>query len=273
MPDSPPHLDRSFTVALAQTRPAMRDIDTNLAHMQRIVDAYAHADLVVFPELGLSGYTTTNTASLAIERNDARLAQLAEAARRHATAIIFGAALNTPDGPSNAAVVIDAHGRWLDTYSKAFLFGDEHQAYVAGDTLVIVDLDGVPIGLMICFDIEFPEVARKLATAGAELLVSISANMKPFGPDHQVFGVARALENGRPHVYVNQIGQGETFEFTGGSMVVSPDGERLADAGNDQACVVLGNLRLPARSRVRPDYLELSTTPIPPVRTGPSLCV
>lgn len=270
MPGSPPHLNRSFTVALAQTRPTLRDIDANLAQMQRIVDDHAQADLVVFPELGLSGYTTTDAASLAIERNDVRLAQIVETARRNATAIIFGAALNTPAGPSNAAVVIDARGRWLDTYLKAFLFGDECQSYVGGDELVIVDLDGVPTGLMICFDIEFPEVARSLARAGAELLVSISANMKPFGPDHHVFGVARALENGRPHVYVNQIGRGETFEFTGGSMAVSPDGERLADAGDDQACVVLVNLRLPARSSIRPDYLALTTTSVPPVRAIPS---
>lgn len=183
MQDSPSHRDRPFIVALAQTRPALRDIDTNLARMQRILVDHADADVVVFPELALGGYTTVEAGSLAIEHNDARLAQLADTAQQTATAVIFGAALNTPAGLANAAVVIDAHGRWLDSYSKTWLFGDEPEAYVAGDALVIVDLDGVPTGLMICFDIEFPEVARNLATAGAELLVSISANMQPFGPD------------------------------------------------------------------------------------------
>ena len=61
---------------------------------------------------------------------------------------------------------------------------------------------------MICFDVEFPEVARSLAKAGANLLVTVSANMDPFGRDHDVFATARALENGVPHLYVNQVGRG-----------------------------------------------------------------
>ncbi len=84
---------------------------------------------------------------------------------------------------------------------------------------------------MICFDVEFPEVARSLALAGADLLVTISANMDPFGRDHDVFVTARALENGLPHLYVNQVGRGEAFTFAGGTMAVSADGDRLAEAG------------------------------------------
>lgn len=58
--------------------------------------------------------------------------------------------------------------------------------------------------------------------------------MEPFGPDHDVFAIARALENGLPHLYVNQIGRGETFTFAGGTTAVSADGERLAEAGSSE---------------------------------------
>ena len=102
-------------------------------------------------------------------------------------------------------------GKVSAVYRKVQLYGgDESDAFAAGDELLVVELCGVKIGLMICFDVEFPEVARALARGGAEMLVTISANMEPFGNDHAVFCSARALENGLPHVYVNQVGPWET---------------------------------------------------------------
>ncbi len=94
---------------------------------------------------------------------------------------------------------MDERGTIAAVYRKVQLFGgDESDAFVAGDELLVVEFCGVKVGLMICFDVEFPEVARSLARAGAELLVTISANMEPFGNDHAVFVSARALENGLP---------------------------------------------------------------------------
>ena len=61
------------------------------------------------------------------------------------------------------------------------------------------------MGPMICFDVEFPEVARTLARRGADVLVTISANMEPLGPDHDTAASARALENGLPHLYVTWL--------------------------------------------------------------------
>ncbi|MBA2535256.1 MAG: carbon-nitrogen hydrolase, partial [Rubrobacter sp.] len=141
-----------------------------------------------------------------------------------------------------------------------------------GDELLIVTLDGVETGLMICFDVEFPEVARALATAGADVLVTTSANMDPFGRDHDVFATARALENGLPHLYVNQVGKGETFTFAGGTMAISADGERLAAAGAAED-IVRVSLDLSARSEerpedLRPDYLKESRGPLPVRKTN-----
>jgi predicted amidohydrolase len=120
---------------------------------------------------------------------------------------------------------------------------------------------------MICFDVEFPEISRALATAGANLLVTISANMGPFGRDHDVYATARALENSLDHVYVNQGGKGETFTFAGGTMAISADGEPLAAASAAED-VVKTSLDLSARNEkrpkdLRPDYLKESRGPLP----------
>lgn len=130
---------------------------------------------------------------------------------------------------------------------------------------------------MICFDVEFPEVARSLALAGADLLVTISANMDPFGRDHDVFATARALENGLPHLYVNQIGPGENFIFAGGTMAVSVDGDRLAECGTSEGEIEVP-LDLSARNAGRPEdlrprYLEemRGTLPVSVARPGSDL--
>ena len=84
---------------------------------------------------------------------------------------------------------------------------------------------------MICFDVEFPEVARTLALRGADLLVTISANPEAFRRDHDVFVPARALENGVPHLYVNRVGRQEEISFGGTSMAIDPEGTVLSEAG------------------------------------------
>ena len=84
---------------------------------------------------------------------------------------------------------------------------------------------------MICFDVEFPEVARTLALRGADLLITISANPEVFRRDHEVFVPARALENGVPHLYVNRVGRQEDVSFGGTSMAIDPEGTVLSEAG------------------------------------------
>lgn len=166
---------------------------------------------------------------------------------------------------------MDEQGTVAAVYRKVQLYGgEESDAFVAGDELLVVDLCGLKMGLMICFDIEFPEVARVLARAGAEMFVTISANMEPFGNDHAVFLSARALENGLPHAYVNQVGPGEkNLTFVGGSTVVSPDGEiyAQADSSNEE---ILSVRLLPAKSNLREDYLSQLRSPMPSAKTIPS---
>jgi (R)-amidase len=223
--------------------------------------------------LFLSGYTTSRPEDLALRLDGPEVGAITRLAREHSTATIFGAPERTSLGIANSAICVDRHGDVTGSYRKTHLFGGERDAFVAGDELLIVDLEGVRVGIMICFDVEFPEVARSLAKAGADLLVTISANMDPFGRDHDVFATARALENGIPHLYVNQVGSGELFVFAGGIMVVSADGERLIGTGASEEKVIRHHLDLSTRSverpgDLRPDYLKEMRSPLPVVTAG-----
>ncbi|AWN15008.1 Aliphatic amidase AmiE [Salinisphaera sp. LB1] len=256
-----PRLD----VALAQLRPVVGEPDTNLATVEAALAEYEQADLMVWPELFLCGYSTTQAEALAETLEGARVARLRAAAKRHATAIIMGLAERCADGGiANSALAIDRDGRIAGCYRKIQLFGDEAKAFTPGNALQIVDLAGARVGLMICFDIEFPEIGRALAAGGAELLVSVSANMRPFGPDHRLCVQARALENRRPHVYVNQVGRGETFLFTGESCHADTAGRVRAACPPHTGRIVLADVSLAVETETRPDYLALRR-PVPPV--------
>jgi predicted amidohydrolase len=246
---------------LAQLRPALRNTPQNLETMRKIVAENDNADLVVFPELFLSGYTTSKPEELALDLEGSEVGAITRLARENSTAVIFGAPERASVGVANSAICVDRYGNIVGSYRKTHLFGHERDAYVAGNELLIVDLDGVRAGIMICFDVEFPEVARALVNAGANLLVTISANMDPFGRDHDVFATARALENSVPHLYVNQVGRGEAFTFAGGTMIVSADGDRPVEAGAAEEKVIRHELDLSGRSAerpedLRPDYLK-----------------
>jgi predicted amidohydrolase len=260
----------ALTLVLAQLSPRLRQTKANIETIGKIVAEHPGADLVVFPELFLSGYTLSEFDELAVHLDGPELKQVADTARESSTALIFGAPERVSGGVANSAFCIDGEGTIAAVYRKVQLYGgEESDAFVVGDELLVVELCGLKMGIMICFDVEFPEVARSLAQAGAELLVTISANMEPFGNDHAVFVSARALENGLPHVYVNQVGPVEKLTFVGGSTVVSPDGEIYAQASSSEEEILSVRL-LSAKSALREDYLSQLRSPMPSVKTVPS---
>ncbi len=265
---------KKLNAVLAQLNPKLRDVEVNIEKAKGILARHDEADLFVFPELFLGGYTTNGLDDLALDIDGPEVGEMARLARENDSAVVFGLHERVLEGVANSAVCVDRRGNLAGSYRKTHLFGDERGAFVAGDELLIVELDGVKTGLMVCFDVEFPEVARSLALAGSDLLVTISANMNPFGRDHDVFATARALENGLPHLYVNQVGPGETFTFAGGTMALSADGDRLVGAGVSENVIEV-SLDLSARDdakpeHLRPNYLEQRRPPLRVTTMGPT---
>jgi predicted amidohydrolase len=215
------------------------------------------ADLAVFPELYLSGYSLRGLEQVSREphADELRLIQAAAAATR--TAVLIGFAERCEDGYGNSAACIDEAGRLVAIYRKTLLFGAEADVFTAGKELVVVSLAGRKVAPLICFDIEFPEPARRVAQAGAELITTISANFDPFAIDHEIPTLSRAMENRLPHLYCNMVGASDGFEFVGGSRSMSPLGEVLYQAPADREDVAI----VPVADRTgvdgRADYLPL----------------
>jgi predicted amidohydrolase len=240
---------------LAQLEPAGTP-DENAGRAAEIIRSRgAVVDLIAFPELYLTGYDLGRVASVAIALDSAPLAAIREAAADAATAVAVGLAERRGRAIANTAVLIDERGAILAPYRKTHLFGAEEGAFERGDELIVAELGGARIGTMICFDMEFPETARELARAGAELLLTVSANMESFYGDHLIASQARALDNRLPHLYVNRCGSEAGLRFIGGSRAVRPDGTVAAEAERDRESLLEADVDRPGADDDRVDYL------------------
>ncbi len=137
---------------------------------------------------------------------------------------------------ANTVQVVDRDGTRLAGYRKAHLYGDvDRRAFIPGDVGVVqFGLDGLVVGLVICYDVEFPEAVRAHALAGTQLLLVPTGLMDPYGAVSSILVPARAYESQVFVAYVNRIGREGEFTYCGASCVVAPDGTELARAGRDQ---------------------------------------
>ncbi|MDQ2700288.1 MAG: carbon-nitrogen hydrolase [Actinomycetota bacterium] len=224
---------------LAQLEPGA-DPEQNAGRVCGLIDE-RDCDLAVFPELFLGGYSTAGIAERALSLDSPVLLSIADACRRNKTAAIVGftEAIDSAAGRyGNSAVCLDTDGSTRAVYRKTHLFGPaEVEAFVQGDKLEVVELGGTATGPLICFDTEFPEPARQLAETGADLLVTVAANMEPYGDDHELASRARALDNRRFHLYVNRVGEEAGLRFVGRSRVIAPDGSTIEELGDEEGLI------------------------------------
>ncbi|MFG1418718.1 carbon-nitrogen hydrolase family protein [Xanthobacter sp. V0B-10] len=203
---------------------------------------------------------------LAQEGDDATLAGLRELARELKIHLHVGSlALKVSDTKAvNRAFLIDPEGEISARYDKIHMFdvdlgnGEsyrESNAYRPGERAVTADVDGIPVGLSICYDLRFPALYRALAEAGAKVLTVPSAFTRPTGEAHwHVLLRARAIENGAYVLAAAQGGRHENGRDTyGHSLVVDPWGRVIAEGGTDPG-VLLAEIDLKevasARARI-----------------------
>ncbi len=238
----------AWTLALVQEAPSAADPDTNLTRVTEVLARLAgwgddRPRLAVFPELFVSGYDLALVPEYAIAADGPELAALATACGANGIGLVTGFAERARDGRLyDSAAVIDRHGELRGCYRKLHLYADERRVFCAGDQPGVFDVDGLRLGVGICFDLEFPEYSRLLALAGAEVLCFPTANMRPWQHYQQVYGPARALENQRVIVIVNRVGHQGGMDFFGRSAVWGPDGSCLAAGPADRPWLGLARI-------------------------------
>ncbi|WP_438294868.1 carbon-nitrogen hydrolase family protein [Streptomyces sp. HUAS TT7] len=229
--------------ALLQSSGRLSDVAANLKTLDEAAGRAAEtgAGLIVCPELFLTGYAIGDDVAALAEAADGPSAQaVADIAVRHGLAVVYGYPERDGDTVYNAAQLIGPDGSRLANYRKTHLFGCfEQEAFTPGDKAVVqAELNGLRIGMMICYDVEFPENVRAHALAGTDLLLVPTAQMHPFQFVAESVVPVRAFENQMYVAYVNRTGPEGEFEFVGLSCLAGPDGTARARAGRGTELVV-----------------------------------
>jgi predicted amidohydrolase len=207
------------------------------------------AQLVIFPELSLTGYVVRDQIYELAERIPGPTTRIVEKlAKEHKQYIIFGMPEASEKAQAtlyNSAVLVGPNG-FIGKYHKMYLpthsVFEEKRYFRPGYQVAVFDTKLGKIGLVICYDIYFPEVLRLTRLKGAQLIVCISASPGIRRSFFETLTIARAIENTAFLAYVNMAGIEDGLQFWGGSRLVGPAGGIIAQAKYDEEDFVIAEM-------------------------------
>ncbi|MBC9227540.1 carbon-nitrogen hydrolase family protein [Aeromicrobium sp. 636] len=245
----------TLTVATGQFA-SQGDVEADIATVVRAVELARGADLLVLPELFLGGYRMP---PIVVGETDPRLRPIETAAAEAAMVVLVGACLDGPDGFTISTLAFglgdDPAGRRV--YDKQNPCDAENEHVVPGVDSVIIDVRGWSVGLSICYDGCFPEHARAVALAGAEVYAASVAYFTGSAHRRELYYRARALENGMYAVVSGLTGSVAGADFDGGSAVYDPEGRVVAEVGTGEG-VAVATLDRPLLKATRAQHAMLA---------------
>ncbi len=241
-------MPKKVNVALAQISCKVGDKNYNLRKIERYIKQARKklAELVVFPELALTGYTCRDLVyELAEPIPGPSVHQLEAIAKNEKMHIVLGMLEKSDKAQAvlhNTAVLISPEG-FIGRYQKMHLpthsVFEEKRYFRGGYQTPVFDTSIGKFGLIICYDVFFPEITRLLRLKGAQLVICISASPSVRRGFFEVLTTARALENTMFLAYVNLVGIEDGLQFSGGSRMIAPSGKIIAQAKYDEEDMIV----------------------------------
>ena len=237
----------TITAAAIQFNVKQGDVDANLAYVREALHRAAGqgAQLVVLPEMWSSGFSYKNLNALALRT--AAIVEELLALSLELKLVIVGS-MPEPNGDKvfNTIHVID-NGKLAGIYRKMHLFSllGEDKAFSGGDQWLLAETTLGKIGVIICYDLRFPELSRRLALEGAVVICVPAQWPRPRQEHWRTLLRARAIENQLYVVSCNACGIVGKLDFFGMSMIIDPKGEMIAEAGDEER-EIIGHLDLQA---------------------------
>lgn len=256
-----PKVERSFRLAVGQ---APADLASPMERLNWLSDklpeiAAKGSDLLLLPELFATGYNIGGQIEARAEPADGPMAQdIAALAMAHRVAIHYGFAELNSGAVYNSAQCIGPDGVQLGGHRKLLIPpGFERDHFTPGSGCTLFNYRGIQIAMLICYDAEFPETVRHVASLGAELVLVPTALGDQWEWVSQRMIPTRAYENGIFLAYANSAGAEYGMKFLGQSFIATPDGEELARAKAEPA-IIYGELQLDrvAKAQARLPYLK-----------------
>ncbi len=232
-------------IALLQDTARPLELEHNLA----LIDAAAEqavsagAQLLLTPELFAFGYVPAQIREqVSAEAVDDARSRLRQIARARGIALVFSLpGHESPEERGITAALADERGAILAEYQKVQLYGPEEKAAFrpGQQPPSVTSYRGITLGLLVCYDVEFPEMVRAAAARGAEVVLVPTALAGDEASVPEVLLPARAIENGISLAYANHCGTEAELDFDGRSVVVGPSGQRLGELGAEAGLLVV----------------------------------
>jgi predicted amidohydrolase len=226
----------SIHAAAIQFNVKQGDVDANLAYVREALTRAAAqgANLAVLPEMWSSGFSYRNLNELAL-RTQGIVDELLELSKRLKLVIIGSMPEPNGDKVFNALYVLD-NGSLAGVYRKMHLFSllGEERAFSSGESWLLAETSLGKVGVIICYDLRFPELSRRLAVEGAQVICVPAQWPKPRQEHWRTLLRARAMENQLFIVACNACGIIGKLDFFGMSMIIDAKGEVLAEAGEHE---------------------------------------
>lgn len=218
--------------------------------------AAENADVAVLPELWNTGFFPREDLESLSDRDCQRIRdKIGPLAAELGMHIVAGSVSNLrKDGFYNTACVFDRRGELLDEYDKVHLFTPmgEDRYYKWGERLALFTLDGVRCGVIICYDLRFPELARTLALQGMDILFVVAQWPRERIAHADILIRARAIENQMFVAFANSCATAGKTRFGGHSAIIDPLGDLLVQAGDEQGeCILTANCDLGVLEEIR----------------------
>jgi len=250
-------MSQSLKFAVIQMHVEVGNVEANTLKLKNMlhqaVSAEQKPDVILFPEMWNTGYALTEITTLADRNGETTKLWLSQFAAEHQVNIVAGSiAESKEDGVYNTIYAFDRNGELISDYSKLHLFRlmDEEKYLQAGDKLGQLQIDGIDAGMMICYDIRFPELFRRLALEGAKVMFVPAQWPYPRLHHWRTLLMARAIENQMYVVACNRMGTSGESTFFGHSIVIDPWGEIVAEAGDEQT-ILTGEIDMSVVDKVR----------------------
>lgn len=231
---------KTIRAGIIQFDVKLGDVDSNLKRVKQHIRGLADqgVQMIVLPEMWSTGFANQKLDRLA-ETTPGILDQISLFAKEAKT-IIIGSLPEKVEGKIfNTAYLVDEKGTISATYQKVHLFSltGEDQWFHGGRKGVVCQTSVGPVGLLICYDLRFPELCRALTLQGAKIIVVMAQWPDSRAAHWKTLLAARAIENQVFVLAANRCGQDDSLGYAGHSRIISPYGEVLARAGKKGASI------------------------------------
>ena len=227
-------------IGIYQYKIKNESLSSKINKLEKVLKKNSTCDLIIVPELYLSGYGNERAINKLKEKRVGHSSKLiANLCQKYSTAILFGYPEQYQNKLFNSAQFINHKGEVLANHRKSMLplSSKENLVFDRGSKQTLITYKGLKIGIVICYELEFPELVRKLALKGAQLILAPTAQSIHWPAASRYIARSRAFENGVYVAYANFMGKLHGIDFLGESKIIGPDGLDLSNAKKKETVI------------------------------------